>query len=577
MKVRRLSVTIILVLWMAGLLIGGQPETACAISSSIVISQVYGGGGNPGATYTHDFIELFNRGTTTVSLAGWSVQYASATGTGNFGSVSSMITELPAVSLAPGQYLLIQEGAGVGGTMLLPTPDVTDATPIYIGATGGKVALVNTTTPLGCNGSSTPCSPAALATIVDLVGWGGANFFEGSPAPATSNTTAIIRNGGGSIDTDNNASDFTVGVPTPRNKARTAGTPCTYNLSAASGSYASVGGPGSVSVTALTACAWTAASNAAWIAVTSGSSGKGNGTVNYSVSTNTSPSARTATMTIAGQTFTVTQGGGSSTCTYLLSPTSRSHGPGAETGSFSVTAPSGCAWIADSPHTWITITSNLKNSGNGTVNYSVSANTTTNARTATMTIAGQTFTVTQSSGTCTYSISPTSRNHGLGAETGSVSVTAPSGCVWTAASHTAWIAITSGSSGNGNGTVNYSVSANTSVVRTDTMTIAGQIFQVTQSGIPCTYLLSPTSRNHGPGPETGSFNVTAPSGCHWSIGSAPIPSWITITPKGMATGSGNGTVNYSVSANTSPSARTATMTMAGQTFTVTQSGVSVRM
>jgi hypothetical protein len=190
------------------------------VFAQVVVSQVYGGGGNIGATYTNDFIELFNRGATTVYLTGWSVQYASATGTGNFGGNSSMITELPNISLAPGQYLLIQEAQGSGGTSSLPTPDVTDATPIHISATGGKVALVNTTTPLGCNGSSTPCDPAALATIVDLIGWGTANFFEGSAAaPATINTTAVLRVNDGCTDTDDNAADFTTSAPNPRNTA----------------------------------------------------------------------------------------------------------------------------------------------------------------------------------------------------------------------------------------------------------------------------------------------------------------------------------------------------------------------
>src|SRR5687767_15859521 len=103
---------------------------AAAISPDVVISQVYGGGGNSGATYTHDFVELFNRGTTAVSLAGWSIQYASATGTGNFGANSGQQTELPSVSLAPGQYLLIQEASTAAVGSPLPTPDVTDSTPI---------------------------------------------------------------------------------------------------------------------------------------------------------------------------------------------------------------------------------------------------------------------------------------------------------------------------------------------------------------------------------------------------------------------------------------------------------------
>ncbi len=194
-------------------------ERAQALSGDIVISQVYGGGGNSGATYTHDFIELFNRGTSSVSLAGWSVQYASATGTGNFGSSTTQLTELPNVSLAPGQYLLIQEAQGSGGTTPLPTPDVTDASPIPMSGTGGKVALVMSTTTLGCNGGSTPCSAAQLALIKDLVGWDGANFYETAPAPATTNATAVLRLANGCTETDNNALDFAAGEPTPRNSA----------------------------------------------------------------------------------------------------------------------------------------------------------------------------------------------------------------------------------------------------------------------------------------------------------------------------------------------------------------------
>jgi predicted extracellular nuclease len=195
-------------------------QRASAVSTNVVISQVYGGGGNSGATYTNDFVELFNRGTETVSLAGWSIQYTSATGTGNFGANSSQLTELSG-SIASGQYLLIQEAQGSGGTTPLPTPDITDDSPINMAAGGGKVALVNTTTSLDCNGSSTPCYPTALATIVDLVGWGTANFYEGGgPAPATSNTTAIFRSNGGCTDSDNNNADFDpAAAPSPRNTA----------------------------------------------------------------------------------------------------------------------------------------------------------------------------------------------------------------------------------------------------------------------------------------------------------------------------------------------------------------------
>ncbi len=189
---------------------------AAAVSSSVVISQVYGGGGNSGAPYTNDFVEIFNRGLTLVDLTGMSIQYTSATGTGNFGSATNLITPLSGF-LAPGQYVLVQEASNAAVGVPLPAPFITDATPINMSATGGKVALVSSTTPLGCNGGSTPCSPAALAMIVDLIGWDGANFFEGAAAPATSNTTADLRNESGCVDTDNNSADFTAAIPAPRN------------------------------------------------------------------------------------------------------------------------------------------------------------------------------------------------------------------------------------------------------------------------------------------------------------------------------------------------------------------------
>ena len=94
------------------------PAPARMVSSTLVISQVYGGGGNSGATLRNDFIELYNRGNTTVALTGWSVQYSSAAG-GTW-----QVTALNG-SLDPGQYYLIQEAQGTGGTTNLPAPNAT--------------------------------------------------------------------------------------------------------------------------------------------------------------------------------------------------------------------------------------------------------------------------------------------------------------------------------------------------------------------------------------------------------------------------------------------------------------------
>lgn len=178
---------------------------AQASTSGVVISQVYGGGGNSGATLRNDFIELFNAGSASVSLAGWSVQYASAAGN------TWAVTPLTAVVLAPGQFYLVQQAAGTGGTTNLPTPDATGTT--AMSGSGAKVALVASGTAL----SGTNPSGGAL---VDLVGWSAtANGFEGAAAAATSNTTVLLRNAGACQDGDNNAADFATGTPNPRNSS----------------------------------------------------------------------------------------------------------------------------------------------------------------------------------------------------------------------------------------------------------------------------------------------------------------------------------------------------------------------
>ena len=179
-----------------------------AASPDVVISQVYGGGGNSGATYKNDFIELFNRGTSAVTVTGWSVQYASNTGS------SWQKTDLTG-TIQPGQYYLVQQAAGAGGTTSLPTPNATGS--ISMSATAGKVALVTNTTPLAC-GATNNCSSSS---IKDFVGFGStATAYEGSgPSPAPSNTTAAIRANGGCKDDDNNAADFSTAAPTPRNSS----------------------------------------------------------------------------------------------------------------------------------------------------------------------------------------------------------------------------------------------------------------------------------------------------------------------------------------------------------------------
>jgi Putative binding domain, N-terminal/Viral BACON domain len=247
--------------------------------------------------------------------------------------------------------------------------------------------------------------------------------------------------------------------------------PLTPNVSAASGSH-------TVSVTATSGCQWTGVSHASWITVTNGSAGTGNGTVTYSVTANPSSSSRSGTLTIAGRTVTVTQAG---TCTFTLLPTSQNVVAAGATHTASVTAASGCAWTAASNATsWITITSGSSGNGNGTVTYNVAARTATTTRTGTLTIAGQTLTVTQSGTACTFTVASTSHTPTAAGGPYTNAVTTAAGCAWTAVSNVNWITVTTGS-GTGNGTAAYTVGLNSSPnQRTGTLTVAGRTVTVTQ-------------------------------------------------------------------------------------------------
>ena len=151
------------------------------------------------------------------------------------------------------------------------------------------------------------------------------------------------------------------------------------------------GGSRTVSVTTGTGCAWTASTGTAWITITSGAGGKGNGSVAFNVAANLGP-AGTGTLTIGGQTFTVDQASG---CVYSINPRSRDFDKEGGTGSVQVTAPVGCGWTATPTASWITVTAGGSGSGNGTVTYTVAEVKPKGTRTGTITIAGQTFTVEQ--------------------------------------------------------------------------------------------------------------------------------------------------------------------------------------
>ncbi|MEV8374562.1 lamin tail domain-containing protein [Kribbella sp. NPDC056861] len=183
----------------------GLSGTANALSTDVVISGVYGGGGNSGAVFKNDYIELANLSGSPVDVTGWSVQYASAAG-----AVFQMTTLSGSIP-AHGKYL-VQQAAGAGGTVSLPTPDATGSIPMS--GTSGVVALSTAAIPLvGCG-----ISCATAPNVKDLVGYGATANVETLAAPGLSNTTANARTGA-MIDTDNNSVDFSSGVPKATNSA----------------------------------------------------------------------------------------------------------------------------------------------------------------------------------------------------------------------------------------------------------------------------------------------------------------------------------------------------------------------
>ena len=271
---------------------------------------------------------------------------------------------------------------------------------------------------------------------------------------------------------------------------------CSYSVSPTTQSFSASGGTGTINVTTNSNCSWTASTNSgswAWIAITSGWSGTGSGPVNYMVLPNYTGTSRSGYLTIAGQTFNITQTYDGGCTIYTLSKPSQTFGSGAGSGSVNVTTGANCPWTASTNSgswAWIAITSGWSGTGSGQVNYMVLPNNTGSSRSGYLTIAGQTFTITQTyDGDCTtYTLSKPSQTFGPGAGSGSVNVTAGTNCPWTASTNSGswdWIAITSGWNGTGSGPVNYMVLPNyTGTSRSGYLTIAGQTFNIIQQAYP---------------------------------------------------------------------------------------------
>ena len=368
-------------------------------------------------------------------------------------------------------YLVAMNGAFYvfGGTSA--------ATPSF----AGLMALVNQKTQAR-QGSANPTF-YALATNQSKGGAGvfhdvtsGSNSVPGQ-AGFTAGAGYDAASGLGSVDATLLVNHWTdASVPSPVN--------CTYSLGAAGISATAAGGSFTDAVTTQSGCTWSAASNASWISIASGSSGTGNGSVGISVASNTALTSRTGTLTIAGHTLTVTQA--AAAAVFTLNPLSATFAASGGTGSIAITAsPSTASWTAVSNSSWISITSAASGTGSKSVTYKAAANTGA-ARTGTLTIAGLTFTVNQNGVapvSCSYLVSVGAITTTASGYSGTISVKTSTGCQWTASSNASWLSVTSGASGNGNGTTSFLAGLNgTKSARTGVLTVAGYSIDFTESG-----------------------------------------------------------------------------------------------
>ena len=364
--------------------------------------------------------------------------------------------------------------------------------------------------------------------------------------------------------------------------------PCSFTLSASSLSFGTSGGPGSVSVTTASHCTWTAASDRGWMSITSGANGTGSGVVNVSLTASSSESARTGTLTVAGQTVSVVQEG-LGTCAVEISPSTASFNKDAANGTFTVTAPAHCQWSAASSAAWLAVISGSPGVGSGTVGYSIERNRDLSDRTGTITVGGKAFTLNQAGDTpapplCEYSVTPIQFNPCMSVPYNlTATITTQQGCTWTASPGASWITVTGGQSGSGSGVVSFTVSDNWDAPRQGVVMVrwptptAGQNLQVAQAG--CFYAVSTAAISIAAAGGSSQFDVLQTSDpntcggatqdrCRWTAQSDV--SWITITTSMPQIGDNR--VSFTVAANPDASARTGRITVRDKIVQITQSG-----
>ncbi len=342
---------------------------------------------------------------------------------------------------------------------------------------------------------------------------------------------------------------------------------CTYAVSRLSVTANPAGETGTLSVTTLAGCGWTAAPQATWVSITSGASGSGSGVAAFSVAAYPGTAPRSTTISVAGYSVAVNQAGAA--CVPTVSQTTL---PASDAGSPTVvvTAATGCGWTGSSPVSWAQLrlppgAASASVTGNGTANLTVDLqqNLTLTSRSAVLTIAGTSVTVTQAAFACTYTVSALNpATIALGGGSVSLSVTAAAICGWSVVDPPpSWLSSVTPLSGNGNGVVTFTAAAGPNSGRSKAYTVGGQGVLITQAGAPCTYTGTPANSPWLPSIGTTSF-VDIAVGPACAAGVQPVSSSglpLTVTPI-----AGGIRATYTLPPNTDLLPRTGTITMAGQ-------------
>lgn len=344
--------------------------------------------------------------------------------------------------------------------------------------------------------------------------------------------------------------------------------PCNYSVSPSAITHGYGGASSSFDVTATAGCSWTAINTSVWINLIANTSGTGGVTsVSYFVPANTTPVWRTGFVAVVNKTYELRQR--PAPCIYELSPTNTTRGYSGATGNVNVTITSGnnCSWIVQNTNAWITIntTSGL---GNSNFTYIVASNSSSIARTGTVTVWDQTFLVAQGGAPCNPSISSSSFNTSADEATRTINLALAGGCPWTVTNNYNWITV-SPMNGNGSSPIDIQVAANANTAgRTGVVSIAGQSYTVRQDGAVCTYTLSPQSRQHGTSATNNSVNVSTLSVCSWTVFNTN--AWLTFA---ATNGVGDSNINYSIAANNGALDRIGHVQIGDHYFVVTQKAV----